>query len=194
MKDKFSASTIIATFFGVGFVPKAPGTFASIFAFILYFLLVYLMTLAKGGSLTLTSPELANNLLVFYTGLFFIGSWAAEKYSLNTNQQDPKEVVIDEIVGQGLTIIIIMFFLPYVGMDVFRKFHQTGIGDEMILWLNLLSSFILFRIFDITKPWPINFIDRKYKNGFGVMLDDAVAAIFAALVHFFILYAIADRL
>lgn len=194
MINKYSASTIIATFFGAGFIPKAPGTFASAVAFILYFLLVYLMTLAKGGSLTLTSPELANNLLVFYTGLFFIGSWAAEKYSLQNKKEDPKEVVIDEVVGQGLTIIIIMFFLPYVGMDVFRKFHQTGIGDEMIIWLNLLSAFILFRVFDITKPWPINSIDQKYKNGFGIMLDDIVASIFAALVHFFILYAIADRL
>lgn len=194
MTNKFSASTIIATFFGIGFIPKAPGTFASAFAFILYFLLVYLMTLAKGGPLTLTSPELANNMLVIITGLFFLGSWAAQSYSLKVKREDPKEVVIDEVVGQTLTIVIIMFFLPYVGMDVLRKFHHLGLGDEAILWLNLLSAFILFRIFDITKPWPIDSIDKKYKNGFGVMLDDVIAAIFAALVHFFILYAIADRI
>jgi phosphatidylglycerophosphatase A len=52
----------------------------------------------------------------------------------------------------------------------------------------------MFRVFDITKPWPINYIDQKYKNAFGVMLDDIIAAIFAVVVHYFVLYAIADRL
>lgn len=194
MKNKFSSSTIIATFFGAGYIPFAPGTFASALAFILYFLVIYLVTLVKGGSMSLTSPELANNLLVFYTGLFFIGSWAAEQYCQNNNKQDPKEVVIDEVVGQSLTIMLIFFFLPYVGHDVLRKIQLTGIGDEMIIWLNLLSSFVLFRIFDISKPWPISSIDKNIKNGFGVMLDDIAAAFFAALMHFFILFAIADRL
>lgn len=194
MKNKFSSSTIIATFFGAGYIPFAPGTFASALAFILYFLVIYLVTLVKGGSMSLTSPELTNNLLVFYTGLFFIGSWAAEQYCQNNKKQDPKEIVIDEVVGQSLTIMLIFFFLPYVGNDVLRKIQLTGIGDEKIIWLNLLSAFILFRIFDISKPWPISSIDKNIKNGFGVMLDDIAAAFFAALMHFFILFAIADRL
>ena len=194
MKNKFSISTIIATFFGIGFIPWAPGTFASAITFVLYFLLVYVMTLIKGGITHLASPDLINSLMVFFTGLFFIGSWAADCYSHNHNKQDPKEVVIDEVVGQALTIMLITFFLPYIGMDALQKFYKLGFDNSQLVWINLLSAFILFRVFDITKPWPINYIDKKYKNGFGVMLDDVVAAIFAAITHFFILYAIIDRL
>ena len=194
MKNKLSPSTIIATFFGIGFIPWAPGSVASAVTFIFYFLLVYLLTLIKGGITSLASPDLINSLMVFFTGLFFIGSWAADRYSIVHNKQDPKEVVIDEVVGQALTIMIITFFLPYIGIEALQKFYKIGINESQLVWLNLLSAFILFRVFDITKPWPINIIDRKYKNGLGVMLDDVIAAIFAALVHFFILYAVIDRL
>lgn len=195
MKNKYSFSTMIATFFGSGFIPWAPGTFASALTFILYFLLIFIMTKIKGGVMGMSSPDLINSMMVFFTGLFFIGVWATDQYCFITKREDPKEVVIDEVVGQALTIMIITFFLPFIGYEVVVKFHQKfGMSEETLVWFNLLSSFVLFRIFDIFKPWPINYIDQKYKNAFGVMFDDVVAAIFAGIVHFFILFAIVDRI
>lgn len=193
MKKK-SLSSIIATFFCLGFIPFAPGTFGSIIAFPVYFILTYLMILAKGGVVGLASPELINSLLVVTTGLFFLGAWAADEYSKSINKEDPKEVIIDEVVGQLLTICLIILFLPYIGGEALEKFISIGISKFNFSILNLVSAFILFRIFDIFKPWPINYIDQKYKNGLGVMFDDVIAAIFAVFTHFFILYAIIDRI
>ena len=193
MKNKISLSTMIATFFGIGFCQFAPGTLGSIAAFPLYFLVTYMLIFIKGGVVSLASGDLINSLLVFFTALFFIGVWAAQQYSAKTGKSDPKEIVIDEVVGQSFTICWIIFFLPYLGIEILEKFINIGISEPNFVWLNLLSAFILFRLFDITKPWPINYIDKKYKGGFGVMLDDVVAALFACIIHYFILYAIADH-
>ncbi len=194
MKNRFSLTTMIATCCGLGLFPIAPGTIGSMIAFPLYFILAFLFISAKGGVASLASPDLTNSLLVFFTGLFFVGAWAAEQYSLQAGKKDPKEIIIDEVVGQSLTICIIIFFLPYIGMDYLKKFIDIGISEPNFVYLNLLSAFILFRLFDIIKPWPINYIDKTYKSGLGVMLDDAVAAVFASIMHYFILYAIIDRL
>jgi phosphatidylglycerophosphatase A len=194
MKNKFSLTTIIVTFFGVGFSPIAPGTLGSIVAFPLYFLLALGLIYIKGGGSSLASPDLTNSLLVFFTGLFFVGAWAIDHYSARTKKHDPKEVVIDEVVGQSLTICIIIFFLPYIGVDSLKKFIDIGISEINLVWINLFSAFVLFRLFDIFKPWPINYIDKNFKGGFGVMLDDVAAAIFASVFHYFIFYSVVDRL
>lgn len=194
MKNKFSLTTIIATFFGVGFSPIAPGTFGSIVAFPLYFALSLTLIYIKGGVSSLASPDLTNSLLVFFTGLFFVGAWATDHYSAKVRKSDPKEVVIDEVVGQSLTICIIVFFLPFIGIGALKKFIDIGISETNFIWINLFSAFILFRLFDILKPWPINYIDKNFKGGFGVMFDDVVAAVFASVSHYFILYAVIDRL
>ena len=194
MKNKFSLSTIIATFFGVGYIPFAPGTFGSIMAFPLYFILTFCLVMAKGGVASLASPDLINSLLVIIVGLFFIGLWASEQYSKDTGNNDPKEVVIDEVVGQLLTICLIVFLLPFIGQASIEKFAQIGVNEMNLFGLNLLSAFIMFRIFDITKPWPINYIENKYKGGLGIMLDDIAAAIFAVIVHYVLLFFIVDQI
>jgi phosphatidylglycerophosphatase A len=192
--NKFSLSAIIATFFGVGFIPFAPGTFGSIMAFPLYALVTYMVIIAQGGVSGLASLELINAILAFIAALFFVGVWAAAKYSKDTNKEDPKEVVIDEVVGQMLTICLIIFMLPFIGHDALLKINKAGVNEFNFVMLNLLSAFILFRVFDIIKPWPISYIDQNYKNGLGIMLDDIAAAIFAVVVHFFVLFAVLDRL
>jgi phosphatidylglycerophosphatase A len=194
MKNKFSFSTIIATFFGVGFIPFAPGTFGSIMAFPLYVLLTYFMSMAQGGVSSISATELINNLLVLTAALFLLGTWAADQYSLNSGKEDPKEVVIDEVVGQLLTICLVILLLPYIGSEAILKFKNHGINELNLAALNLAGAFILFRIFDITKPWPIDYIEKRFKGGFGIMIDDIAAAIFAVIMHFFILYAVIDRL
>ena len=193
MSNKFSLSTVIATFFGVGFIPVAPGTFGSLVAFPLYLLLNMIVVQAMGGVSNIASPSLINSLMSFIVILFFVGVWAADQYCKTTNKEDPKEVIIDEVVGQLLAICLTVLMLPYVS-EALIKFEQHGISEFNFIMLNLLSIFILFRIFDIAKPWPINYIDKNYKSGFGVMLDDVVAAIFAVIVHYFLLFAVIDRL
>ena len=88
--------------------------------------------------------------------LFLIGIWAADEYMEAVKVHDPPAIVIDEVVGQWLTLAL----LPL---------------DPLIYAL----GFLLFRVLDVVKPWPANFIDRAVTGGFGVMLDDVVAAVYA---------------
>lgn len=96
-------------------------------------------------------------LLYFSVVLFIIGIWAAEIYANKIGQADPGPVVIDEVVGQLLTFCLV----------------------TVDLW-TLAAGFCLFRLFDIAKPWPISWVDKRVKGGFGIMLDDIIAAVFAA--------------
>ena len=83
---------------------------------------------------------------------------------------DAKEIVIDEFVGQNIPL----FFLLFIPLNT-----NTYNKDFVTL---IILSFFFFRFFDILKPYPINLIDKKMKNGFGVMLDDVIAGIFSALL------------
>lgn len=91
--------------------------------------------------------------------LFALGCWAADIALRETQTQDPGWIVVDEVAGQWLTLLAAPASL-----------------------LGYASAFILFRVFDIWKPWPIGWADRKLEGGFGVMADDVLAAVYAALV------------
>ena len=136
---------LISTWFGIGLIPLAPGTWGSLAALPI----AWLITNHLGQTF----------LLVFIIFLFFLGLSTSEIYSKRTNDMDPKSIVIDEVVGQILvtTAIPLSFF-----------------------WF--LAAFILFRIFDILKPWPINQVDSKLKNALGVILDDVLAALYAGIL------------
>ncbi len=99
--------------------------------------------------------------IIILTGLFFLGLWASDRYSIKND--DPSEVIIDEFVGMLFTCYIVQLFVVF---DVFLA----------------LLSFVSFRLFDIIKPWPISFFDKRVKGGFGIMLDDVVASVFASVV------------
>jgi phosphatidylglycerophosphatase A len=136
-------AALLATWFGSGLLPVAPGSWASLAALPGAALLVWL-----GGPLLV---------LVASAALFVLGMWAADAYMEAIGVHDPPAIVIDEVVGQWLTVAL----LPI---------------DPILYAL----GFLLFRIFGVLKPWPANFIDRAVTGGFGVMLDDVVAAIYAA--------------
>ncbi len=193
-KNKFSLSAIIATFFGSGFFPYAPGTLGSFLAFPLYALITYLIIITLGGVSSIASVNLVNAVLVFITTLFLIGIWASNEYCKNYGKEDPKEIVIDEVVGQLLTICFILFMLRFIGAEAIMKINKIGITDFQFVMYNLISAFVMFRIFDILKPWPISYIDKNVKGGLGIMLDDVAAAFFAILFHFFILFALIDMI
>jgi len=102
-----------------------------------------------------------------------VGTWAAGRAEKVLGRHDPGCIVVDELLGQW---------------TAFSAFFLTGWTQSMPL--DLLELFLLFRFFDILKPWPIRAVDRSVKGGLGVMLDDLVAGLFAAgafaLLHLFI--------
>lgn len=104
--------------------------------------------------------------LIVLLALFAIGVWASQQRGQQLQQDDASSIVIDEFVGQWLTAVVAMALLP-------------TLPDSLLF---LLVAFVCFRVFDIAKPWPISWCDRSVKGGFGVMLDDALAAVPAGLI------------
>lgn len=149
MNRFLSAAT--ATWFGLGLMPKASGTFGSLGALPLVWLLVY----AGYG---------VGALFIAAAMLFFAGVWATHQIISGQKDKDPSKVVIDEVVGQ-----ILSFALVWPELD-------TVAG-----WKFYLAGFVLFRFFDICKMGPVKFFDRRVHNAWGVMLDDVFAGIIAAL-------------
>ena len=148
---------MIVTMFGVGHIKYFPGTFASLITALMY----YIFYLTK-----------INYFLLIFINLFlFIYSvWMINNLEGEFEEIDSKEIVIDEYLGQSIPILFfyVILFEASVSINFF-----------MII---VLISFIGFRFFDILKPYPINYIDNNYKNGFGVVFDDIVAGIFTTIV------------
>jgi phosphatidylglycerophosphatase A len=138
-------AVLLATWFGSGLLPIAPGSWASLVALPCAALLVWL-----GGPVLVI---LAGSLV------FVLGIWAADAYMAAAGVHDPPAIVIDEVVGQWLTLALVP-------------------PDPVVYAL----GFLLFRVLDVLKPWPANFVDRTVTGGFGVMLDDVVAAIYAGVM------------
>jgi phosphatidylglycerophosphatase A len=143
-----SLAKIIATFFGVGYFPAAPGTLTSLIVVLLY--KFYLHRLSWPIYL----------LLIFL--LFLVAVLTSTKYSSELKKDDPRRIVIDEAFGQFLVL--------------FRIGESWGTG-----WLPLLSCFLLFRIFDIIKPYPIKKVETL-PQGWGIVMDDLVAAAYAGII------------
>ena len=152
-------SHLSSTFFGIGLLPLAPGTWGSFAALFLFFGLIYLQI----------------SLLLFFIVFifFFIASIIiCEIASKDLIEKDHKSIVIDEVVGAWLSFL----FIPLLGIYDFS--NQEWQKESYLAAFILI---ILFRFFDILKPHPISFIDRKFKSGFGIILDDFVAGVFAGL-------------
>lgn len=96
--------------------------------------------------------------LAVVVAVFWLGVWAAQRVIDGLNAEDPGVVVIDEWIGLWLAL-----FLAPAG------------------WIWMLAGFVLFRGFDILKPWPVSWADRRLKGGFGAMFDDALAGLYALL-------------
>ena len=154
-------SHLFATLFGIGLLPVAPGTWGSLFGLILF--------LYAGVYLSI-SQELFYFLLLCIISLSLIVCYFATK-DLDKNENDQKSIVIDELAGVWLA------FTPVAGIIMMKEFLIYS-----------FLAFIFFRIFDIWKPYPINIVDREIKNYFGVVLDDLIAGIYAAIIVILISY------
>ncbi len=157
-KQKHKTSWIIATWFGSGLLPKAPGTWGSLAAFpFAYIISVY------------TCPYA----LIFGTiALFFIGIWASDKIEKNAQVKDPGFIVVDEVVGQWIALLPLPFLYSFLNPDSFHLYFAVIAA----------VAFIAFRIFDIWKPWPVNYVDKNIHGGYGIMLDDVIAGMYALII------------
>ena len=157
--DLKNFSHLASTFFGVGLLPKAPGTWGSFAALFLFFVTIYVQI---------------SFLLYFIFFIFFsIASIIiCEVASKDLKEKDHKTIVIDEVAGAGLSFL----FIPLLGI-----YNFSTLEWQKESYLAAFILIILFRFFDILKPHPISFIDSKFKSGFGIVLDDLVAGVFAGL-------------
>jgi len=143
--------------YGSGLSPFAPGTVGTLAAIPLYLLCMQYI----GG---IFENPVQFTLLV--TIMFIIGCVCAHFTGKALGVTDHGAIVWDEVVGYFVTVSVI----PYSQLSIM----------ELIIWT--LVGFFVFRFFDIFKPWPASWVDKNIKNGFGVMLDDVLAAIISALV------------
>lgn len=191
MLQYYNFNFLFPTFFGLGNLSKKfPGTIGSLIALPVCYFISRMMSFAQNYVEPQTTILLP---ILIMLVMFFVGVYTSNRYATLTKQTDPKEVIIDEVVGQSLCILITM---PFTISMIYNAANAKGvvIYVDLVLIISLISNLLLFRFFDILKPWPISWCDRKIKGGIGIMLDDIVAAIFAIVVYFAGLFFIVDWL
>ena len=154
---------LFVTLFGIGKLKGVPGTYASLATTILLFFLFHILNTS------------ANIVLICVIIIFFISLYAVNIFIKDLDNKDPKEVVIDEFIGQSIPICL------------YEIAHENTKETSQILTAYFIM-FILFRIFDIVKPYPVSYYDKNFKNSFGVVMDDVCAGLYVVAV--LILYMI----
>ena len=142
--------------FGIGKIPKIPGTFGSLATVILLYILFHIL-------------NLSSNIILLGLIIIFVFSFSAIATHIKNNEnKDPKEIIIDELIGQSIPIYL------------YEISHGTSkSSDEAIIFYGV--CFVLFRFFDIAKPFPVSFFDKNFKNSFGVIMDDVCAGFYVVL-------------
>ena len=148
---------LFVTLFGIGKIKKIPGSFASLATTLFLFFLFYILNV---------SP---NIVLFFVIIIFFISLYAVNIFIKDLTNKDPKEVVIDEFIGQSIPICL------------YEIAHNMPKETDQVLKFYFIM-FILFRIFDISKPFPVSYYDKNFKNSFGVIMDDVCAGLYVVAV------------
>ena len=147
---------LFVTCFGIGSFRFAPGTITSLITTIFLYSLFNIINLSDAV------------ILIILLIVFIYSFYAVSEYIKYNDNKDPKEVVVDEFIGQSIPIYL------------YEISHGT-VKDSQEAVLFYLYIFILFRYFDIKKPFPVNYFDKKFKNSFGVILDDVVAGLYVVL-------------
>ena len=149
-------NTLFVTMFGLGKIPKIPGTFGSLATIIILYIFFHVLNLSS------------NSILICLIIISIFSFSAVTIYIKDNENKDPKEVVIDEFIGQSIPIYL------------YEISHGTEkSSDEAIIFYGV--SFVLFRFFDIAKPFPVSFFDKNFKNSFGVIMDDVIAGLYVVL-------------
>ncbi len=190
MINKHKFAEFFATIFYLGKIKYCPGTFGSLVAFPLcYFITNYLNNNFDYSSKESHFIFIFSTLMTICLILFIFGAIVSHLYAKSINITDPKEVIIDEVVGQMLSLICCFFSVIFLRHSNVAKYFSDNVIDVIFLFILPLA---LFRFFDIIKPWPINWFDKNIKGGLGIMLDDIVAAIFAIILHYGIVFILID--
>lgn len=145
---------LIGTVLGVGYIRPAPGTWGSLVA------LPWGWLLHVVGGFPL--------LLLGILGAFASGWWATGRMTAGLDDHDPSEIVIDEVAGQWIALMPLSYAAWSMGLNI------------LALWPGWIAAFVLFRLFDIWKVGPVGWADRR-GDALGVMLDDVIAGVFAAI-------------
>jgi len=148
---------LFVTLFGIGKIKKIPGSFASLATTIFLFFLFHILSF---------SLEI---ILFFVILIFFISLYAVNIFIKDLDNKDPKEVVVDEFIGQSIPICL------------YEIAHEGPKETDQVL-TSYFVMFILFRIFDIVKPYPVSYYDKNFKNSFGVVMDDVCAGLYVVAV------------
>ena len=148
---------LFVTLFGIGKIKKIPGSVASLATTLFLFFLFHILNI---------SP---NIILISVIIIFFISLYAVNIFIKDLENKDPKEVVIDEFIGQSIPLC-----LYEVAHNVPK---ETG---EILKFYFII--FILFRIFDITKPFPVSYYEKNFKNSLGVIMDDVCAGLYVVAI------------
>jgi phosphatidylglycerophosphatase A len=148
---------LFVTLFGIGKISTIPGSIASLFTVILLFILFQILKIS------------ADIVLIALIIIFFFSLYSVNIFIKNLDDKDPKEIVIDEFIGQSIPICL--YEIAHEG---------TKTTSEILTFYFIM--FILFRIFDISKPYPIGYYDKNFKNSFGVIMDDVCAGLYVVAV------------
>ena len=149
-------NSLFVTMFGIGKIKMIPGTVGSLATIIILFVLFHTL-------------DISSKLILLGLIIIFIYSFSAvASHTENSENKDPKEIVIDEFIGQSIPIYL------------YEISHGTEKSpNEAIIFYAI--CFVLFRFFDIKKPFPVSFFDRNFKNSFGVIMDDVCAGLYVVL-------------
>ena len=148
---------LFVTLFGIGKLKSIPGSYASLATILFLFFLFHII-------------NISTNILLICVFIIFITSlYAVNIFIKDMDNKDPKEVVIDEFVGQSIPICL-------------YEIAHEGTKETNQILMSYFVMFILFRIFDITKPYPVSYYDKNFKNSFGVIMDDVVAGLYVVAV------------
>tara|TARA_Y100000816_G_scaffold57449_1_gene37553 strand:+ start:3402 stop:3896 length:495 start_codon:yes stop_codon:yes gene_type:complete len=148
---------LFVTMFGLGKISKIPGSVASLFTVLILFILFHVIEISPNLMLILI-------ILVSIVAIFSINIFIKDY-----DDKDPKEVVIDEFIGQSIPVCL------------YEIAHQDTKSVSEVLTFYFIM-FIMFRIFDIAKPYPVSYYDKNFKNSFGVIMDDVCAGLYVVAV------------
>ena len=147
---------LLVTIFGLGKIKFMPGTFGSLATTIFLFYLFHKLNISS------------NLILIGWIIILIYSFYAVSTYTRDSKNKDPGEIIIDEFLGQSIPI-----YLYEISHGTIKE------SDEAIIYYGLF--FILFRYFDIMKPFPVSFFDKNFKNSFGVIMDDICAGLYVVL-------------
>ena len=148
---------LFVTLFGIGKIRKIPGSIASLATILFLFFLFHIVNIDP------------NIVLISLIIIFCVSLYAVNIFIKDLDDKDPKEIVIDEFIGQSIPICL-------------YEIAHEGIKEMNQVLTFYFIMFILFRIFDIAKPYPVSYYDKNFKNSFGVIMDDVCAGLYVVAV------------